>query len=534
MARIWMEGFEDGLPHGQYLEGGKVQQFKDLMLSEFPYGVINSRNPDTYARGYTVIDTGRSLGGKSLKLYWLSSAPVGLTATYFEHYTQKVFESAKSEIYFRTYFKWDKQLFNHTFARFIILKNAANLNLCSIGFKSQVASSCEAECYDTGGNKTQEFTLAQGTWAMIEVHYKAGAGTGVFEVKINGVSIVSHTNINNASHSVSSISFGFSQSNAAEPEGWNLKDNMYFDDMAVNDVSGAINNSWCGAGTIIALKPKAAGNKSQWDLSQGWALAEASSNTTTLNITGHGLSTDDVMYNVTRDAYRIITRTSDNQFTVATVTGQVAGDKIILLKYANTIAAGVGTSTSRLVLAGHTLVSYDVTVNTSRSNAIKRAIYTDGANIYNYYADNYDYPGSVTASQVANDSIKTFKVLPYAISDHYKAVNSTIPHPQYSNIQSSTSNDIDTFDMEELVADKALPASTTIIAVSVNMYAQEAGGGSQLKPVFRISGADYEGSVINLSGGTLEYQSIYDVSPATSSAFSRAEIDGLEVGVKLV
>ena len=88
--------------------------------------------------------------------------------------------------------------------------------------------------------------------------------------------------------------------------------------------------------------------------------------------------------------------------------------------------------------------------------------------------------------------------------------------------------------MEELVADKGLPASAQIVSVSHNIYAQEAGAGSQIKPVFRISGTNYEGDTQDLSSGTLQYQKIYDTSPATSSAWSRSEIDALEAGVKLV
>ena len=95
-------------------------------------------------------------------------------------------------------------------------------------------------------------------------------------------------------------------------------------------------------------------------------------------------------------------------------------------------------------------------------------------------------------------------------------------------------NDIDTFDMEELNADKSLPTTTNIVAISHNVYAKEAGGGSEYQPLFRISSTDYAGSTVSLSAGTLQYQQIHETSPATSSAWTRAEVDGLEAGVKLV
>ena len=88
--------------------------------------------------------------------------------------------------------------------------------------------------------------------------------------------------------------------------------------------------------------------------------------------------------------------------------------------------------------------------------------------------------------------------------------------------------------MEELVADKGLPSSVSVIAVSANMYAQEAGAGSQIKAVLRINGTDYEGSTITLSSGTLQCRTIFDESPDTDDAWTKNEIEAIEVGVKLV
>ena len=37
-----------------------------------------------------------------------------------------------------------------------------------------------------------------------------------------------------------------------------------FDDIGVNDISGSVNNSWLGDGTIVALHPSGAGDATQW------------------------------------------------------------------------------------------------------------------------------------------------------------------------------------------------------------------------------------------------------------------------------
>jgi hypothetical protein len=121
-----------------------------------------------------------------------------------------------------------------------------------------------------------------------------------------------------------------------------------------------------------------------------------------------------------------------------------------------------------------------------------------------------------------------------AITDHYKAVMTTNPNPQYSNIQSGTSGHVDTFDMEELVADLGVPANAGVIAASLNIYAKEKGAGSQFYPVIRTGGADYRGAEVDMTSGTLEYQCIFEDNPDTVDTWELAEIDALEAGVEVV
>jgi len=185
-------------------------------------------------------------------------------------------------------------------------------------------------------------------------------------------------------------------------------------------------------------------------------------------------------------------------------------------------------------ISGHTLESYDVFVNETRSNAIRRVIYVSSSDCYNYFLENTDYTGSTVSSQTSGDSIKTFKVKQYPISDHWKAIANTQPNPQYSNIQSSTIDQKETFDMEKLVDDKGALPSTKIIAVSHNTYVKEKGAGSQYNPVFRIGSTDYEGDTITLTDNTYEYQQIHEVSPATSDQWDLTEVDALEAGLKVV
>jgi hypothetical protein len=503
MARIWQEGFEDGLPYEGYLEGNpSSNQIYSVDFDAFPGNVYLTNGRNIYSQ-------------KSLFIYR-------------DEFT-KLLPISLSELYFRCYVKTDdfgnnvgpRISFYNISGSIVLQINCDNISTGLHSIKANIA-----------GTLTSMFTfyLQGGSWSKIDIRIKVDSVSGLYDVRLNDLSINSGSSLNFGTSNIGLIMFGTTTNSYGV--------NWAIDDIALNDTSGSVNNSWCGSGTIVSLKPKGAGNKAQWDTCTGYATAESGTNTTNIKVTGHGLATNDVIYNKTRNAYRIITYVDANNFTVSSVTSQTTSDVILLYKNVATIAAGTGTSTSKTVLSGHTMQSGDVIVNTTRSNAIRKIVYVSGNEVYNYVSISgipIGTLGSQVTSQASGDSIKTFAFTSYAMANHWEAVsNQTDPSPKLSYIQSLTSGDIDTFDMEELVSDKGLPSGSTVVALSHNIYAQEAGAGSQIKPVFRISGTDYEGDAQTLSSGTLQYQKIYETSPATSSAWSRSEIDGLEAGVKLV
>jgi hypothetical protein len=232
-----------------------------------------------------------------------------------------------------------------------------------------------------------------------------------------------------------------------------------------------------------------------------------------------------------------VTYSDADTVTVSSVTSQTTDDVIVAFVFHQTITAFTGTGTSYVTYSSTDVIdlkSYEVMVNTSRSNAIRRLIYKDTSN-RRLYNSAYSL-GSTVSSQASGDTIKLYKVMQYSISNHYQAINGeTKAQPIYANIATITSGDIDTFDMEELVADKGVPAGAIVNAVVPTIVGyDEAGISSQIKPVLRIGATDYEGSAITLNTLTKEYTQNIEVSPATSSAFTVAEVDGLEAGVKFV
>ncbi|WP_160809574.1 hypothetical protein [Nitrosomonas sp. HPC101] len=105
--------------------------------------------------------------------------------------------------------------------------------------------------------------------------------TGSFELRLNGVTILSASNIDTkatANASVSSISFGFSNGLYHSKSVWS------YDDIYILDTTGATNNDFLGDVRIDAIYPSADGNYAEWTPSTGsdhYALVDdATPNTT--------------------------------------------------------------------------------------------------------------------------------------------------------------------------------------------------------------------------------------------------------------
>jgi hypothetical protein len=507
MARVWQEGFEDYLPHSYYRQTGSVLQlYNDIYMYDFLEEIRLGSGRNSYSQN-------------SLYFY--------LGTTYNPTFT-KIFSSSYSEIYFRCYFKFSQNVKEDT-DEIIWFSDTSNSKIFSLYHEGVTGIDDFAIYAKTGGTyaKTSDLIISNNIWHKLDVYFKCSATVGAYTVKIDNVIVALDSGINTGVNELKYINFGQTSSYTS------TSGSFYIDDIALNDTSGTVNNSWCGNGTIIGLHPNGAGNYTQFTNSTGYVLAENSTTTTNIEITGHGLTTNDVVYNVNRNAYRLITVVDENNFTVSSVTGQTENDKILCHTYQATITAESGTNTSSNVLPGHNLQPYDAIVNTSRSNAIRRVLYTSGKTCVN--SSNYgDYEGNTITSQAAGDTIKTYKIKQFNISNHYETINHTLPNPQYSSIQSSTPNVTDTFDIETLQTDKLIPSSASVISVSLSLYARDNACGSNIKPVLRSGSTDNEGDTITLDIGTYRYNYPYNVSPFTSSRWTLAEIDSIEAGVKVV
>ena len=96
--------------------------------------------------------------------------------------------------------------------------------------------------------------------------------------------------------------------------------------------------------------------------------------------------------------------------------------------------------------------------------------------------------------------------------------------------QSGTAGQIDTFAMADLTA-----LSGTVFAVQHVLVArQDAGAQRVIAPVQRSGSTDYVGSSKNLSTSYQMLTEIHEVNPATSSAFTIADVNDLEAGYTLI
>lgn len=138
-------------------------------------------------------------------------------------------------------------------------------------------------------------------WHVWEVHWKHAA-SGVIEVKFDGTRVINFTGITNAQSQTDRLFFVS-----------NNPTQLYIDDVAANNTSGTVDNSWVGDGGVLAaLVPTATGTYGQMLVSgsaTGWQ------------------ATDEIPANSTDFIYESITG-SRSTFNMSDLSGLPAGASI--------------------------------------------------------------------------------------------------------------------------------------------------------------------------------------------------------------
>ncbi len=109
-------------------------------------------------------------------------------------------------------------------------------------------------------------------------------------------------------------------------------------------------------------------------------------------------------------------------------------------------------------------------------------------------------------------------------------IDETPPNDDTDYVSSATPGQVDTYAFADLAANSGPP-----LAVNVVMRARKDDAGSRsIAAVARPATTDRPAAAITVSGGYQHYRQLFVTSPETGLAWTRAELNGAEFGVKVV
>jgi hypothetical protein len=113
---------------------------------------------------------------------------------------------------------------------------------------------------------------------------------------------------------------------------------------------------------------------------------------------------------------------------------------------------------------------------------------------------------------------------------NYQCVDDATPNGDTDYVSTSTLNALDTYALEDF----KVPGGT-IQGVQVNLSARATSlGTAQIAAALRQSSTDYAATAQGLTDEYLVRWQAYDVNPATSAAFTEAEFNAIQAGVKKI
>ena len=105
---------------------------------------------------------------------------------------------------------------------------------------------------------TFSIALSLDTWYMIEISLNQTTKTSsIVSARLDTEQFDSHT--------TNLVNFGY-QGKILIGSQYTATTDLYFDDIAINNSTGSFQNSWPGEGSIVHLRPSAAGDTDAWDL----------------------------------------------------------------------------------------------------------------------------------------------------------------------------------------------------------------------------------------------------------------------------
>lgn len=241
MARIWTEGFE------------------------FRHSTSSSWQPVGSYDGYNFINNGSNIyvyykGGRSSGLALMFDYSSS-NKTYYR-YLSKPLQNL-SEAFIRFWYKQrTENSYSKSFYKMVKIFELNNLYYIS----AEAFDNIEQEgkkyylcLYDNLGSLLYKSDIVfENEWHKIDVRYKANS-IGGLQLKIDD-KLVYSIDSTTPDETISELKFGFINPPIPFGSTYNIRQNNYYDDIAVNDTSGTINNSWCGNGHVCRVVPTANGS----------------------------------------------------------------------------------------------------------------------------------------------------------------------------------------------------------------------------------------------------------------------------------
>ncbi len=164
--------------------------------------------------------------------------------------------------------------------RFIRIQDSSNNSRIGLGISSAgqlILGDEDSASIATGP------TLSANAWYMIEIKIDltGAGGTHIIQAKVNGGQLFGATN-RNISTGVTAIRFGGNLASTPESQ---TQGDWYFDDMAINDNAGSFQNTWCGPGKVVYLRPNAAGDANSFATQIGGTAGSANNYTRVNEVT---------------------------------------------------------------------------------------------------------------------------------------------------------------------------------------------------------------------------------------------------------
>jgi hypothetical protein len=142
---------------------------------------------------------------------------------------------------------------------------------------------------------------------------------------------------------------------------------------------------------------------------------------------------------------------------------------------------------------------------------------------------NNDFLGPVRVKTIYPDGAGNSTDFTPSAGSNFENVDEALTDSDTTYNSESSAGDHDTYTYG------SVGLSGTVKGVQVNMLVRSDGAGSEtVAPMVRLSATDYQGTTQGLTTSYTDVFQVYETSPDTSTAWTVAEIDGAEFGIKLV